>query len=410
MSKKVSQSALNELSKDLISHINKKFATKTDKVAYHLTDTGVTDVTKWISTGCDMLDLAVSNRKNGGLPAGRIIEITGLEASGKSLLAAYALKSTQEAGGLAIYIDTEAAASREYLQAIGVNIDKLVYLPLELLEDIFDSIEATIAKVRAADKDVLVTIVVDSIMGSTTKKEINSEHGKDGYATDKAIILSKAMRKITNMIARQNICLIMTNQLRVRMGISFGDPYGTSGGKAIAFHSSVRLRLKSVGKIKMKINGVEQTVGIKTRAVVVKNRLGPPLKEVTYDIYFKSGIDNYGGWLNTLKSFDLVSSGTFWSLPLKYTSTKEHDSDGSLVAHHFTDEIINPETGEIKTVDKDVLKFRSKDFGAWMEANPNLKSWVYDMLCDRFIMDYQVNKDFGIDDIVIDEETPGEES
>jgi recombination protein RecA len=409
MAKKIDSETVDSLASELVSVLNSKFTQNIDKAAYFLSDPDlVADIKKWVPTGCDMLDLAISNRPNAGWPVGRIIEITGLEASGKSLLAAYALKSTQQQGGLAIYIDTEAATSREYLQAIGIDIEKMVYIPLEALEDIFDSIEATIAKVRKANKDVLVTIVVDSIMGATTKKELEGEHGKDGYATEKAIVLSKAMRKITNMLARQNICLILTNQLRVRMGVSFGDPYGTSGGKAVAFHSSVRIRLKSLGQIKMKLNGVDQVIGIKTRAIVQKNRLGPPLKSVDYDIYFESGIDNYGSWLETLKTYKLATSGQYWSIPLSYSSVMEKDSKGKSIERTFNEEIVNPETGELKKTDG-ALKFRSKDFGKWMEANPKLKEFIYNMVCDRFIMTYKVNQDFGIDDIEIDEGFIGED-
>ncbi len=187
------------------------------------------------------------------------------------------------------------------------------------------------------------------------------------------------------------------------MGVSFGDPYATSGGKAVAFHSSVRIRLKSLGQIKMKLNGVDQVIGIKTRAIVQKNRLGPPLKSVDYDIYFESGIDNYGSWLETLKTYKLASSGTYWSMPLSYTSILQKNDKGKGIEKVFTEELINPETGEIKKTDG-TLKFRSKDFGKWMEANPKLKEFIYDMICDRVIMVYKVNEDFGIDDIIVDED------
>jgi len=408
MAKKIKAEIVDSLAEDLVNTLNSKFNHSLDKAAYFLSDpTTADDVKRWIPTGLDILDLAIGNRPNAGWPVGRIIEITGMEASGKSLLAAYALKNTQSKGGLAVYIDTEAAVSSEYLQAIGVDIDKLVYLPFETLEDGFDAIEAVISKVRSVDKDTLVTIVFDSIMGATTKNELNAEHGKDGYATEKAIVLSKAMRKITNLISRQNVCLIMTNQLRIRMGVTFGDPYHTSGGKAVGFHSSVRIRLKSLGQIKMKLNGVDTVVGIKTRAIVQKNRLGPPLKSVDYDIYFESGIDNYGSWLNTLKTYSLAKSATVWSLPLSYKSGKETDENGKSTIREFTGDVVDPTTGVIKEADG-VLKFKSKDFGSWMDANPELREWIYEMICDRFIMTYKVNTDFGIDDIVVDEDFLGE--
>lgn len=223
---KVAPATVDALSSEIISAINTRFKDHGHQTAYYLSDPDVaTDVKEWIPTGHTLLDLAVSNRPNGGWPVGKIIEITGLEASGKSLLGAYALASTQQKGGVAVYIDTESAVSREYLHAIGVDVTKLMYLQLEALEDIFTAIEAIIEKVRSSDRKKLVTILVDSVMGATTLKELEADYGKDGYATDKAIILSKAMRKITGMISKENICLIFTNQLRTKMNAMFGDPY-----------------------------------------------------------------------------------------------------------------------------------------------------------------------------------------
>ena len=360
--------------------LNKKFKNTNYKVAYFLdgdTDSP-SEVGGWVGTGSSMLDLAISNRKGGGFPVGRITEITGLEASGKSLLAAHALADTQKQGGLAVYIDTENAVSREFLEAIGLDLEKMLYVPLDAIEDIFEAIESIIESVRKSNKDRLVTIVVDSVMGASTKIEQAADYDKDGWATSKAIILSKGMRKITNLIGRQRIALLFTNQLRSRLGVAFGDPWTTSGGKAIPFHSSVRLRLKSVGQIKVKKDGVDQTVGIKTRCQVIKNRMGPPLKTIDYDIYFESGIDNFGGWLNVMKQFKLVSTAGAW-----YTYTK---ADG-----------------------KDV-KFLSKDFQGKLEADPELKDEIYNAICDAYILTYKPGDNIGIDDVEIDEEFVGEES
>ena len=146
---------LDVLSGELLDAINKRFKDSIpDKAAHYLDDPNVSSgVVDWISTGSTMLDLAISNRPNGGLPVGRIIEVFGDTASGKSLLAAHALASTQKKGGLAIYFDTEAAVSREYLQAIGVDTSKLLYINLETIEDIFESIESIIEKVRKGYKE-----------------------------------------------------------------------------------------------------------------------------------------------------------------------------------------------------------------------------------------------------------------
>ena len=371
----------DDLASVLADNLNKKFKSSNYKVAYFLEgDTDApSEVTEWISTGSTMLDLAISNRPNGGLPVGRIIEITGLEASGKSLLAAHALADTQKKGGLAVYIDTENATSREFLEAIGVNLKDMLYVPLETIEDIFDAMDSIVESVRKASRSRIVTIVVDSVAGASTKQEMAADYDKDGWATSKAIILSKAMRKITNFVGRERICLIFTNQLRTRLGVTFGDQWTTSGGKAIAFHSSVRLRLKSVGQIKLKVEGRDEILGITTRAQVVKNRMGPPLRSVDYDIYFDSGIDDYGSWLTMMKNYGLVTQAGAW-----YTYT-------------------NTDTGEI-------IKFQSKDFKSKLIDDVTMKEQVYKTICEKYILNYKAGEDFGVDDIEVETEFDGEES
>jgi recombination protein RecA len=373
----------DDLASVLADNLNKKFKSSNYKVAYFLEgdSDSPSDVTEWISTGSTMLDLAIANRPNGGLPVGRICEITGLEASGKSLLAAHALADTQKKGGLAVYIDTENAISREFLEAIGINLKDMLYVPLDTVEDIFESIETIVESVRKNAKNRLVTIVVDSVAGASTKQEMSSDYDKDGWATSKAIILSKAMRKITNFIGRERICLIFTNQLRTRLGVSFGDQWTTSGGKAIAFHSSVRLRLKSVGQIKLakSSDAPEAVLGITTRAQVVKNRMGPPLRSVDYEIYFDSGIDDFGSWLTMLKNYSLVTQAGAW-----YTYT-------------------NSDTGEI-------IKFQSKDFQTKLIDDPEMKEQVYRTICEKYIINYKAGEHFGVDDIEIETEFEGEDS
>jgi len=190
----------------------------------------------------------------------------------------------------------------------------------------------------------LVTIVIDSIAGASTKQEMEAEFDKDGYATSKAIIISKAMRKITQLIARENILLIMTNQLRVKMGVSFGDPYTTSGGKAIGFHSSVRMRLHQMGKLKGKLPGdeKERVVGIKTKATIFKNRISPPHREVMFDIYFDSGIDKLSGLLIAMKELKIIKVAGSWMQfddIKKYTETKFQASGWPAVYKQFEREL-----------------------------------------------------------------------
>jgi len=375
----------DSLANTLADSINKQFKGQALKTAFFLDgdDDAPSNVKDWISTGCDTLDLAISNRPNGGFPVGRITEITGLEASGKSLLASHALAETQKKGGLAVYIDTEAASSAEFLTAIGCDLKTMLYVPLETIEEIFETIETIVEGVRKSNKDRLVTIVVDSVMGASTKIEMAAEYDKDGYATSKSIILSKAMRKVTNWIARENICLIFTNQLRTKLGVSFGDQWTTAGGKAIPFHASVRLRLKNTGQIKAKINGVEQIVGSKTNVQVVKNRMGPPHRKIDYEIYYDSGIDNYGGWLGVMKTFDLVAQA----------------------GAHYTLQDVDMVTGEVFGE----IKFQSKNFLDKVINIPEIKARLYARICDAYIFKYHAGIDGGIDDVIIDDSMVDEE-
>lgn len=208
----------------LASDLNKEFKTSLGKIAYVGNEDSPSDISDWVSTGCDMLDLAISNRPNGGLPVGRIVELQGWSASGKSLLAAHICAETQKKNGIAVYIDTENAVSTDFFTAIGVDISKnWLYVPMSELENIFLTIEKIISKIRSQNTGQIVTIVVDSIMGATTKVEATSDYEKDGWATSKAIVLSKAMRKITGLIANEKILLVLTNQLRSKLGVSFGD-------------------------------------------------------------------------------------------------------------------------------------------------------------------------------------------
>lgn len=357
--KKEVQEVQDDLAGLLAETLNKKFKDEGHKIAYFIDseNDNPSNIKQWVSTGCDMLDLAISNRPNGGLPAGKIVEIQGLEGAGKSLLAAHIMAETQKLGGVVVYIDTEHAMDETFFKAIGIDFNKFLYIPLSKLEDVFAAAEEVITKVRAGNKDVPVTIVVDSIMGAKTQQEDEAEWGKDGYATQKALIMSKAMRKITDLISWEKILFICTNQLRIKMNAMFGDPYTTSGGKALGFHSSVRLRIKSMGQIKGKVNGVDQVVGMKTQVQVVKNRLGPPHKVINYDIYFDSGIDNVGGWLGVLKAYNIIKQSGAW-----YSYTTNADEE---------------------------LKFQAKDFDTVVIANETVKQELYDKICEKYIMKYQ---------------------
>jgi len=357
---------LAQIIADSLNKLNKD----SEQIAYFLDgkEGTPTDFTDFISTGATMLDIAVSNRPYGGIAVGRITELTGLEGSGKSLVGAQLIANTQKRGGVAVLIDTETAVNPEFFKAVGINMNKLVYVHISTVEDIFDAITNIIEKVRTGkDKEKLVTIIVDSVAAASTKKEMEADFGKDGYATDKAIIISKAMRKITGLLGRERIALVFTNQLRQKMNApAFSDPWTTSGGKAIAFHASTRIRLSVIGKIN---DSNKNVVGVKVKAVVVKNRLGPPHRIAEFDIYFDRGIDDYGSWLDVLKNNGLVKQSGAW-----YT-------------------LVDESTGE-------EIKFQSKDFPKILEEDLPRKEAIYQKICDELIMKYK--SEYNPDAMVLD--------
>ena len=367
----------DELAGIIADELNKQF--KHQQVAYFLEDgSNPTDVTDFISTGSTMLDLAIANRPNGGVAVGKITELNGLEGSGKSLIGSHLLASTQKKDGIAVYIDTESAVSQEFLRAIGVDTKNMLYVHLETVEEIFDTIETIVTKIRESNKDKLVTILVDSLAAASTKQEMDTDFDKDGWATAKAIIISKAMRKITQMIARQKVALVFTNQLRQKLGVMFGDPWTTSGGKALPFHSSTRVRFKNAGQIKDKKNN---TIGIKIKGQVIKNRLGPPMRTAEFPLYFDKGIDNYGSWLTVMKEHKICKVGGSW----------------------YTLPHIDTETGEVIKE----YKFQSKDFEDLMNENSELKEFCYQQICEACILKYD-SQELGIDDVTETEEVVDE--
>ena len=357
----------DELVELLASELNK--ANKDGgKIAYFLDEQeNPAEISDWISTGSSILDLAISNRPHGGLPVGKMVEFNGLEGTGKSLVSAHVVADTQKKGGIAVVIDTENAAAPEFWKSLGVDLSKLLYVQCETVEDIFEKMEQMIGIVRKSNKDRILTIIVDSVAAASTKAELESDHGKDGFATGKSIIISKAMRKITNMIGKQKVLTVFTNQLRQNLNaMAFGDKYVVSGGKSLAYHCSVRVRLNNTGKLKKG----EEVIGNECKAVVIKNRMGPPQRQASFDIYFDSGIADYGSWIKVLKENNLVKQGGAY-----YTYKKDDGSE---------------------------WKFQSKDFVETMKTDKALSEEVYLKICDAVVMKYKDPNSIIVDDAVVD--------
>lgn len=278
--------------------INAKFS---ETVAYELGGNAPTNVTDWISTGSTLLDYIASNRKDGGIPCGKLTEIVGQESSGKSLICQHIAVNTQKKGGLVIYIDTESSLNKEFCKRLGLNIEDLVYVVPPTMEDVFDTIEEAVKKVRTVDSDVPITIIWDSVAGTPTKSEIEGTFNPQEQMGVAARIISKAMRKLIDSIAREKITLVFTNQLKAAIGkMGYGDPMSaTYGGKAIPYHASLRIKLKKIGEIKV----AEQSVGISSEAKIIKSKISPPFRSCKFPTLFASGVDDYSAILEQLKLF-----------------------------------------------------------------------------------------------------------
>lgn len=340
------------------------------KVAFSLDDTeSPSEVDHWISTGSTILDLMISNQEEGGLPTGKIAVLYGQSGSGKTLIANHVLANCQQKGGVSVLFDTEHAADFQFMQTIGVDPDgDFLYVPENRLEKIFEHIETVVEKAKEEDSERPITIVVDSIAGSVTENEYEGDYGKEGFNTDKAIVLSQAMRKINGLISRENVLLVFTNQIRTDPSVMYGDPHTTPGGKAVKFHSSVRIQMRKSKAIK---DGGE-IKGAEIRPYVTKNRLAPPYRDTKFDLYYNSGIDDYGSWFEQLKNSDVidhVNSG--WYRLMKNEDEPYFKSDFD-------------EDGK-----DEPLKFQESGFSERLHKDREFRSEVYGLLADAVTHEYE---------------------
>lgn len=264
-----------------------------------------------ISTGSISLDAALGI---GGVPRGRIMEIYGPESSGKTTICLHIIAEAQKTGGLAAFIDTEHALDTGYAKKLGVDVNNLLISQPEYGEQALEICETL---VRSNSLDV---IVVDSVAALTPRAEIEGEMG-DSVMGMQARLMSQALRKLTAAVSKSNVVLIFTNQLREKIGVMFGSPETTTGGKALKFYASIRMDIRRIAAIK---DGTE-TVGNRTKVKIVKNKVAPPFREVEFDIMYNEGISKIGDLIDLAVEKEIIKKSGAW---FSYGENRMQGRDG----------------------------------------------------------------------------------
>ncbi len=287
----------------------------------------------FIPTGALSIDYALGI---GGMPRGRVVEVFGPESSGKTTLALQVIAQAQARGGMAAFVDAEHALDAQYAQKLGVDLENLLVSQPDNGEQALEIVEVL---VRSGGVDV---VVVDSVAALVPRAEIDGEMG-DAQMGLQARLMSQALRKLTGIVSKSKTCLIFINQLREKIGVMFGNPETTTGGRALKFYASVRVDIRRIGAIK---DG-DQVVGGRTRVKIVKNKVAPPFREAEFDVMYGEGISREGDLLDLAVEHKIVEKSGTW-----FAYSGERLGQGRENAKQFLKD--NPET--FKTIEERVRK------------------------------------------------------
>lgn len=327
------------------------------------------EVTGFISTGSTILNIMMSNKREGGFPIGRFSEVVGTESTGKSLIAYHAIRDVQEKGGIALYIDTEGATDRHLLERLGINLKDgtFFYAEVRTTESVFKLMDSFVQKAREEKlHDVPILIIWDSIAQTSNEQEMQKEYGEATMAVN-ARLIAEGVRKLNSQIKGMNVCFVFTNQLKYKMQtFGYGDNMTSPGGMAMKYAASIRIKLTKDKKIKKKLpNGVEEIIAVGANAEIIKNKIAPPFRKCKFNIYFNYGIDDF----TTLQPY-LKTAGILKEKNKQVLS-------------------ILMENGEWQEVKK-------SDWRRMVKNNPKTYSYLRDQAIEQIVLDYDID---GNDDL-----------
>lgn len=379
-----------EFTNDLMKAVNRELG---ENVMFNLgAGSAPTIVKRWIPTGSRQLDYIISNRKGGGYPEGRIVEIQGPTGCGKSHLVYEVAKSTQRMGGVVVYVDTENATSVDNLRALGINVkNQFAFAQTSCTEEVLTIIERAISKAREMSADVPVTVIWDSLANSSPRAELEGNMDQNTIGLQ-ARVLGKGMRKITNMIGNQKVLLIIINQQREKVGVVYGDPSTTPGGKAVPYACSVRLKVGNPTQLKKTVEGKERVIGVSIPIKTIKNRMSAPFREVSVEIHFGKGLreeeqvfDEMREWCDRHKDSPCIVNGhKVWV-------------EGTGAWKNFF--VSDPRTGEIIKE----IKFQKSTYNEKVIANPEVADYINGLFDSVYTMvgdDHQTLAGVNTDDAV----------